>query len=352
MVLLLLAAVSFLMPGCRPDPLIENTFDSHPMMLVPAFSAGVVDGRARFREIFCNITALRGSALPDPLPCEQALVKLEGEGLPTGVAVNHGKSDHPLKIALVYGVGWGCVENFIAPSGTAREHLAQFGYEVTVIEVDPLSSSTHNATQIRDQILGMSQPDDARPLVLLGYSKGAPDILEAIALYPELHNRVAAVVSLAGAVGGSPLANDAKQSMLNLFRHFPGAECELGDQGALESLKTINRKRWLATHSLPKSIRYYSIITFPEEQNISSLLQTTHKKLSQVDPRNDGQLIFYDQVIPGSVLLGYINADHWAVAIPLNRSHAFIASTFVDKNAFPREILLEAIARFLEEDLI
>jgi hypothetical protein len=221
-----------------------------------------------------------------------------------------------------------------------------------MLEVDALSSSAHNATQIRDQILKISQIDDAKQLVLLGYSKGAPDILEAIAQYPDLHSKIAAVVSVAGAIGGSPLANDVSQSMLNLFRHFPGAECELGDQGALESLKPVYRKRWLATHSLPKSIRYYSVVTFPEEQNISSLLKSTHSKLSQVDPRNDGQLIFYDQVIPSSVLLGYINADHWAVAIPLNRSHAVIGSTFVNKNAFPREILLEAIVRYIEEDLI
>jgi hypothetical protein len=42
-------------------------------------------------------------------------------------------------------------------------------------------------------------------------------------------------------------------------------------------------------------------------------------KLSQVDSRNDSQVIFYDQVIPGSVLLGYLNADHWAIAVPFNR---------------------------------
>ena len=31
---------------------------------------------------------------------------------------------------------------------------------------------------------------------------------------------------------------------------------------------------------------------------------------SRVDARNDGQLIYYDQVIPGSSLISYVNADH------------------------------------------
>jgi hypothetical protein len=39
------------------------------------------------------------------------------------------------------------------------------------------------------------------------------------------------------------------------------------------------------------------------------------------------------------------------VAVPISRNHPIIASTFVNKNAFPREILAEAIARFIEEDL-
>ena len=76
-----------------------------------------------------------------------------------------------------------------------------------------------------------------------------------------------------------------------------------------------------------------------------------YKKLSQVDSRNDSQMIFYDQLIPVSVLLGYVNADHWAIAVPLNRSHPYISSSFVDKNAFPREVLLEAIVRYVDEDL-
>jgi hypothetical protein len=52
-------------------------------------------------------------------------------------------------------------------------------------------------------------------------------------------------------------------------------------------------------------VRYYSLVTFPEPQRISSILESSYDKLSRIDPRNDSQMIFYDQVVPGSALLGY-----------------------------------------------
>ena len=62
-------------------------------------------------------------------------------------------------------------------------------------------------------------------------------------------------------------------------------------------------------------------------------------------------MIFYDQIMPGSTLVGYLNADHWAVAVPISRTHPMIRSMFVTQNAYPREALLEALLRFVEEDL-
>jgi len=35
----------------------------------------------------------------------------------------------------------------------------------------------------------------------------------------------------------------------------------------------------------------------------------------------------------------------------LNRSHPAISRSLVDKNDYPREALLEAVLRFIEEDL-
>jgi len=252
---------------------------------------------------------------------------------------------------VVPGIGYECIEPWLVPSGSVAKHVRQFGYDQMQIKVDALSSTESNAGQIRDALLAMPREPGPPRLVLIGYSKGAPDILEALVRYPEIRERVAAVVSAAGAVGGSALANDSEQYQADLMRHFPGATCGPGDGGGVASLRTEPRRAWLARNPLPPGLRYYSLVTFPQPERISSILKSSYRKLASVDARNDSQVIFYDQVIPASTLMGYVNADHWALALPISRTHPKIGSMFVTQNAYPREALLESVLRFIEEDL-
>jgi hypothetical protein len=189
---------------------------------------------------------------------------------------------------------------------------------------------------------------------LFGYSKGAPDLLDFVASYPETAKRVVAVVAAAGAVSGSPLAMEGTQDQASLLTKVPKSECDEGDGGAVNALRPDVRKQWLAEHPLPDHIKYYSVVTYPDpETRISSGLKSSYRKLSEIaDARNDSQVVFYDQVIPGSTLIAFPNADHWAMAVPVARQHDFWAATFVNRNEYPREAFFEAIIRYVEEDLI
>lgn len=337
--------------ACASHPLVPFSSDTPPLALVPAAQAGVLDQRARFREIFSAVLEAHGRTLPDFRPSEEALSRVGTEPAGTARAVNLGPSRRHLVAAVVPGLGYECFEQWLDPPGTVAAHLRTQGFDQIVIKVDALSGTANNARQIRDAVMAMPPEIGPPRLVLIGYSKGAPDILEAIVIYPEIRGRVAAVVSAAGAVGGSPLANDAEQYQADLLRHFPGANCTSGDGGGVASLRPDVRRKWLADNPLPADVPYYSLVAFPQPDRISKFLQSSYRKLASIDGRNDSQVIFYDAIIPGSTLMGYLNADHWAVALPIARSHPTVGDLFVTQNAYPREALAEAMLRFVEENL-
>lgn len=347
----IVVAASLVISACTTAPLLPYSEDTQPLVLLPASQAGIADKRGRFREIFCAILDKRDQSLPDHQPCDEALTRVGVEPEGTGKKIELGSSGSGLVAVVVPGTGWDCISSWLNIKVSIATHIRQFDYDMATLKVDALSSTTNNARQIRDAIMAMENKNKKPNLVLIGYSKGAPDILEAVVSYPEIREHIAAVVSVAGAVGGSPLANDMTQSQLDLLRHWPGVQCSKGDGGAIESLRTSTRKAWLAKNPLPQNFQYYSLVTYPKPERISSILESSYDKLSQVDARNDSHVLFYDQVIPGSALIGYINADHLALAVPIARTHSTIGSIFVDQNNYPREALLEAVLRFVEEEL-
>ena len=347
-----MSALYFLLSACSSQPQIPFSYSLDPLSFEPGNTYNVTDGRARFREIFCAANEDHGESLPDYTPCEEALVRFEDEPDPTGLPVNLGPSSTNLLGKMVPGLAYSCVKRWLDHDNSAPNHVATLGYETGFIQVEGIASSETNADLIADYVAGLGPEYDDRPLILFGYSKGLPDVFAFLVQYPELTHRVAAVVSYSGAVWGSPLADEADEKQLRWLTLIPGAECEKKDSKALETLSPENRQAWFAEHTLPEHIRYYSVVSFPDPENISNGLQRSHKKLAALqDGRNDSQLVFYDQVIPGSTILGFFNADHWAMSVPIARQHEVSQAIFADQNDFPREIALEAILRFIEEDL-
>src|SRR4029078_10893507 len=111
-----------------------------------------------------------------------------------------------------------------------------------------------------------------------GYSKGVPDIFEFLAGYPELVPRVDAVVSIAGAVNGSPIAG-GHASLFALISGIDLKICAAGDGGVVDSLSRDKRLPWLASHKLPASVRYFFVGSVVRAAQTARPLEFTNSRL-------------------------------------------------------------------------
>lgn len=320
-----------------------------PVVTVPIRIAGIIDDRARFRQIFCALDADHGARFSIRRACRESLQQLAGEDPPSSrplslspppVAMPH------LHIVIIPGMFGHCVKHWALPLQDGAAYLRSQGYRVDTLDVGGRSSSEQNADTIGRALPRMLKPNER--LLIIGYSKGMSDILETLATHPEAIPRGSAIVSLAGIVSGTPIA-DPTARLDRLVAHVPMPSCGSGDQGALQSVSRQHRIAWLADHPLPADRTYFSVAAFTDKAHVSRPLEETYRQLSKIDPRNDGQVITTDAILPGSHLLGYLNADHWALALPLARNVPELRSVFARRNDFPREILLEAIVRSVEE---
>lgn len=321
-----------------------------PSILLPWDKAGITDGRGRFREIFGEIQKERGAQLPDDRASQgdSALWRLAGEPPATGRPVRLGKSTAGLAVVMVPGLLAECVadKSLVFQDGVAN--LRAQGYQTGYIQTRGRQSSDRNADIIHDAV--MSMPENR--LILVTHSKGTVDTLEALVKYPELTDRVLAVISVSGAVNGSPIADVVPETLAKLGEQASLSSCPPG-QGteAVDSLRPSVRLGWLASHELPAKVRFYSLAAFAKPQDISLILKPFYNILSQTDPLNDSLVVCSDAIIPGSTLLGYPNADHLAVAMPFAEKNPILSSALITRNHYPRAVLLEAAVRFAEEDL-
>jgi hypothetical protein len=332
--------------ACSPMPPDVDTAAYVPLTLAPASLTGVRDARGAFRQLFCH----EDGVPPLTDACDAVLRRFRGEAPAAGVPVIHTELRSRYRIALVLGMGWDCMRGLIDESQLPTTRLAEYGLDTLLIEVEGLSDSARNADIIAHALRTETSGDDQRPFILIGYSKGAPDILVALQEYPELRSSTAAFVSVAGAVGGSPMAEHTSGPTLAALRHSPFGDCASSEGNVLDSLHPARRHAWLADN-LPLPFPSYSLITAPEPTRVSRALRSSYKLLGAVHPINDGALLHWDQLLPGSTLLGYANADHWAVTVPI-AVHDIPLGEFLISNGFPRTRLWLSIADYVIGDLV
>ena len=335
--------------GCTPA-LLKFDIDTPAQTLSYASAPSIDDQRSRFREIFCGLINQSSEAQRRRIQCEDYLWRLNDEKQGDKLNQPLPMHDASLRIILVTGAFGECFPKMGMPYADAAARLGKLGYRIDTLVVGGRSSSSYNAAMIAKTVDGLELKATER-LILLGYSKGATDILHFLIDYPEIAKKVTALLSVAGVINGTPLADKFAETYANWFKNTPINKCEPGDGGVLESLKRSSQFPWLAVNPLPQNVRYYSIVAFTRRENVQPGLLLTYDLLRTTDPRNDGQVIFYDQVIPGSSLLGYINLDHWAIAVPVREKMASTAWEAASTHPHVRNLLFEAMILFLVEKI-
>jgi len=335
------ALLMLLIGGCVSAPAVDHTelpYYAH----LPLALSGIEDGRASFASVFCDL--LHSSSEPEHAgaPCTDFLhLDTEWDASGAGARIDPAR---PMKLIFVSGFLGDCLARYTTVFEDARALLRQQGLDEELLLLPGRASSAHNAALVADR-LRASDIRDGPPVVLVGYSKGVADILEALALLSDEIDHLAAVVSIAGVVNGTPLADDQSNFMRGMIDRLPlgGCPASASDEDAISSMTYVHRQAWLSRHPLPAGPQYYSIAAFGSLDEMSTVNRRSWRMLSQIDGRNDGQIIYQDALLPGSTLLAFVRSDHLAVALPIHPDDGMLANRALNRNDYPRTELLEAL---------
>lgn len=320
----------------------------------PAPELGVLDRREAFAARFAAILREHGVAgdaartargwlrLPE-LPSE-APAAPPPDVLPSDALAPGAPPPAPRPILIIPGMFGECVAPWTTPFSDAHALLRARGHRVHVLDVEGRSSSARNGRAIDTWM--REHASEVQDAVVVAYSKGATDFLHAAALDADgraWRQRIAALVTVSGVINGTPLASDWAERVETLLDGIDLPSCGAGDGGGVDSqtyaAAGAARSAYLALAQRPPT---YAVVAITDEPSVNPLLEAFHEHLAERDPRNDGQVLADDAVLPGSELLAVAHADHWSIALPFETS-ALPMRVLGRNNHFPRTALILAI---------
>lgn len=355
-IILLLAAVGI--AGCVRKPLVAYAANSPPVATLPIVAIGVRDDRAVFAHHFA--AELASSAAWGSNSVSPWL------HWPTA-AVAFTTPDRPLQgvsVLVVSGIFGDCVSDQSLPfsdgvTRTSTENLTE-GYaylaplglhRIRAVRVRGRVSSAVNGETIAAAIRQEAKDPSVFRIIVIGYSKGVADTLEALHQLGigGLPQQPLSLVSLSGVVMGTPIADTNETLYKRLATRFEGLECTPSDGLEVTSLTRRERLRWLASHPHIPGVNLYTVVAYTDAEYISPGLRPFYQLLKSIDPRNDGQMLTADAVLPDSTLLAEVNSDHWTYVLPLRDHPNWLVHTAAADRPFPREEFFRALLRTVVE---
>jgi hypothetical protein len=352
------AALSLFIAGCA-TPIPDGNPGQPLTVRLPLRSAHIVDGRAGFavafqRELDASPTVTNKDA--------SGYLRLAAPAASVADNTPAASDLRRTSVLIVPGLFGDCVDTQAVPfgDGVVRSRDDQYTQayhiyddlglaDIRALKVPGRASSAANGEIVARELLAEAARTDVDRIVLIGYSKGVPDLLEGLARLQQAGKvpaKLQAVVSVAGVVMGTPLADKYGSLYEAVSGAMEIAGCPPSTGGEVQSMMRPVRGAWLADAVLPSSPRYYSIVGHAERDDVALALRGFFDRLSAYDLRNDGQMLLPDAILPSSTLLAVANSDHWNFVLPFARSPSrIVQAQLASGRDFPREALLRAIVR-------
>jgi hypothetical protein len=317
----------------------EFTSDGRTLLVYLAASTG--DVSASFADIFCSVLKQENPDTGTWGPCSKYIDSPGREDLKLApISTKY-------RVLIVPGIMSSCVADTPAFK-EGQDALKQKGLDVAAMTI-PNDSSESNAKVIA-QYLHDHKSSDGKKFILVGYSKGTPDIQVALAEEQGVSDQVAAFITVAGASGGSPVADLLPVVADKYIKTVPIKSCQGDLSSGYKSLQRVARRAFLAAHPDPV-VPTYSLIGKSDQNSTSKSLLETWRILSSYGSVEDGQMLRDDAIVPGAKFLGAALADHFAIALPFDKSTDATIRSQMDKTVYPRAALLESLVRFVTADL-
>jgi len=342
--------------GCASVPPTE--LPTVPVVTLPLARAGITDARRDFARVFEQALGA------DQGPAATWLHGIDAAATASPTAATERRSRFAARAAstvvlVVPGLFGHCVQSQSVPFGDGLVRSAERSRTEAYRQYDDLGLHTirlaalpgrgrvgDNGRELAAQIRAEAARAGVERIVLIGYSKGVADAMQALVL---LHAeggvppQVTALVSVAGLVMGSTLAERYDGLYEALAPKGAFLDCSPSDGHELTDLSHAQRVAWLASNPLPTGLRYYSVVAFASSAETAPALRALRASLAAIDARNDGQIVARDAIVPGSSLLAEARTDHWGVALPRDRHPWAPVRALAASRAYPREALFRSI---------